>query len=515
MYNRLFHILLLTLLASQTLTKGNTKHILVQIFPGAKSHSFVMKELFDYSRSKTEDKHEYHILVHKSDEQYWKDPYKVISFGDVQVFHEYFTKALQQVQEDPVFGYTKFSSAMIYIYESFLESKALDELRKFEYDMIIGDIPNFLYAFLKKELKIKNSMFLSPPCAPSLFYDEHEWNSSYLPSIGTPFTEQMSLFERMLNSVYTNGVKIMWEIFMRFHYKSFTKAGYDYMTPKLFDHDSFMMLQCPDGIAFNFPKPPNMITFSAVTPRPAKPLRDIQLDAFLDKYSKNIYLSQGTIMNVIKIKELIDLFNSLPQYGFILSFKDDHFKNIEFPKNVHLVHWVDQNDLLGDKRLHTFISHGGINSVMESLYHLKPVIALGLALDQLNTASYVKEHEFGIAILDKQLVSTESLRKAIEDVLAPGNKYLRNTIKYQKILKSHKNPREVYHYWLEYGFEFGYAHLQVRAYRDLYNFQIYNYDLMLLWLVIFYVIYYIVKKILFAIFCSCKPKKKDDKLKLE
>jgi hypothetical protein len=494
------------------------RNILVQIFPGAKSHSFVMKELFDYSKSKTADDHQYYILVHKSDEYLWKDPYKVISFGDVEVFHEYFTKALIQVQEDPVFGYTKFSSAMIYIYESFLASKAMDDLRKIKFDVIMGDIPNYLFYFLKHELNIPLSMFLSPPCTPSLFYGDFEWNASYLPSIGTPFTEEMTFLERFQNAVFVNGLKTMFGIFMTFHVKPFNKAGYNYLTSDLFDHDTFIMQQCPTGIAPNFPRPPNYVVYSAVTPRDAKPLENKEIDEFLNIYEKNIYLSQGTIMNVIKLKELIELFNHFPKYGFILSFKGHHHENIQFPKNVLVVSWVDQNDLLGDKRLHTFISHGGINSIMEALYHLKPVIALGLALDQINTASYVKQHGFGVAFLDKHRVTVEALIQAIEDVLKPGNKYMENTIKYQKILKANKNPREDFHYWLEYGFEYGFKHLQVKAYKNLYNFQVYNYDLALLWLAIFYFFYRIVKKVLTVIFCSCKVKKdrkeaKDDKEK--
>jgi 2-hydroxyacylsphingosine 1-beta-galactosyltransferase len=488
------------------------KNILVQIFPGAKSHSFVLKELFDYSKSKTNEQHEYYIVVHESDAQFWKGTsYNLISYGEIEKFSELFTKALQQAHDDPVLGYTGFHTAVIYIYESFIGSKVIDRLRDINFDMLIGDIPNFLYTFLKNELKIENAMFISPPCTPSLFYGEFEWNPSYLPSIGTPFTEEMNIFQRFMNSIYSAGLRVMLNIFQWVQVRTFHKAGYVNLKPQLHELNTFIMLQCPDGIAHNFPKPPNMVTISAVTPRDARPLTDKQLDAFLNKFEKNIYISQGTIMNVIRISELIDLFNNFPAYGFILSVKSDYHKGIEFPKNVFTVAWVNQNDLLGDRRLHTFISHGGINSVMESLYHLKPVIALGLALDQLNTASYVKQHEFGVAIVDKQLVSTKTLIKAIEDVLTPGNKYLENTKKYQRILRSHPNPREVFHYWFEYGLEFGYSHLHVKAYSELYSFQLYNYDLAVLWLVILYLVYFIVKKIIIGIFCSCKPKKLKEK----
>jgi 2-hydroxyacylsphingosine 1-beta-galactosyltransferase len=498
---KLLKILILFFILSQIYSKTK-RNILVHVFPGAKSHHFVMKEIFDYSKAKTNEQHEYYIVIHKSEEHLWKEPYKAIVFGEVEVFHELFTKAMQHAHDDPIFGYSSFNSAIVYVHQSFIDSNVIDELRNVKFDIIIGDIPNYVVTFLKHELKIPVSMYLTPPCTPSLFYDNFEWNSSYLPSIGVPFTDQMSFVERFLNSIYANGFKGMFGTFMKMQAEPFLKAGYDIPTT-FFDHDSLIMLQCPDGIATNFSKPPNMITLSAVTPRDPKPLKDKAIDEFLNKNEKNIYISQGTIVNVIKLKDLIEVFNNFSQIGFVLSFKGEH-KDINFPKNVLLVPWVEQNDLLGDKRINAFISHGGINSVMESLYHLKPVLALGLAIDQINTATYVKQKEFGIAFLDKSSVTTTSLINAIEDILKPNNKYLQNTIKYQKILKSNKNPREVFHYWLEYGLENGYSHLQIKAYNDLYSFQLNNYDVFLAWIVIMFILCKILRWILVIVFSAVK-----------
>jgi hypothetical protein len=499
MMGKVRHILLFILI-SYILSAENTiptKKILVYIMPGARSHNFVMRELFEYSRTATTENHEYYILIHKSDETLWGEPYNKIIWGELERFHEYFTLALRQVHEDPIFGYTKFNSAMIYIYESFLQSDALGRLKQHNFDMIISDIPNFLFMFLKKELKIETSMYLSPPCTPSIFYGEFEWNSSYLPSIGTPLTSRMSFIERLLNVVYVNGFKGFLEIFQYTQIQPFIEAGYE-MEYKLYDHKSLVMMQCPPSIAFNFSKPPSVITFSAVTPRDAKPLEDKTLDSFLNNHPTNIYVSQGTIVDVIRMHEMIEIFEHFQNYGFVLSFKGS-FDGIKFPKNVLLVSWVAQNDLLGDKRLHAFITHGGINSVMESLYHQKPVIALGLAIDQVTTSCYVKDHEFGIAIVDKNEVTTANLINGITEILKPGNKYIENSKKYQQLLKSNRNPREEYHYWLQYGLKHGYSSLHINAYKDLYSFQLYNYDILLLFVSVICLLIFLSYK--FVAFC--------------
>lgn len=480
------------------------KKILVNIFPGAKSHNFVMKELFDYTRTMNET-YEYHILIHNSDVLLWNENYKLYSYGDLDKFDVFFKQAIDEVQRDPVFGYTKFNKAMIHIYEQFLESNVLNELKKINFDMLITDIPNYLSLFLKNELQIPNSMYLSPPCVPNLFYEDFELNSSYVPSIGTPFTERMNFFERLINSIYIFGIQFLFEIFKHQQVDTFRSRGYE-IDSQLFKKDYLIMLQCPVGISFNLPLPPNFVKLSAITPRDANSLTDNNLDKFLNKHKKNIYLSQGTIMNVIDIKQIIDVFKRLPEYGFILSFKGDTYNGVEFPRNVLLVSWVNQNDLLGDKRLTAFISHCGINSVMEALYHKKPVIGLGLALDQLNTCAYVKEKKFGIAIMNRKDVTTENLIKAIR---ASETEFIRkNILKYSKILKSNENPRKVFHYWLEYGLEFGYEHLIVNAYKNLNSLQLFNYDIIAVWILIFAILFYIMKKIFICIFCSCKTKKK-------
>ena len=49
--------------------------------------------------------------------------------------------------------------------------------------------------------------------------------------------------------------------------------------------------------------------------------------------------------------------------------------------------WIPQNDLLANDRVQLFITHGGFNSLIEAVYHAKPVIMFPIALDQPNNAA--------------------------------------------------------------------------------------------------------------------------------
>jgi hypothetical protein len=502
---------------STTLCK-EAKNILVNVFPGGKSHNFVLKELFDYTLEHEKDyEYKFHILVHNWDLDAWPNdgPYKTYGYGDMLLYEMIFNEALDLVRKDPVFGYSKFNKAMVHVYEQFLDSNHLEELKKYNFEMLITDIPNFTSKFLFSELKIRHNMYCSPPSLPNLFYEYFEFNTSYLPAIGTRFTDIMSFPERFVNSVYVMGTKVMFWLFMGEQADTFKKYGYPLENSNVFIPNSFVIIQYPTGVWFNLSLPPNFLMMNAVTPKPANPIANSQpeIDAFLKLYKQNIYFTQGTIVKIIDFDKILEIFNHFKNVGFILSFKK-HLINDEllkkFPKNVLLISWVKQNDLLGDKRLNAFITHGGCNSVSESIYHEKPMIVLGVTLDQVNTAAVVKKRNVGVVINEIGQINSDKLISAIDEVLQPEktNKYLENVRKYGKILRSNKDARKEFMYWVKYGFKLGYENLMIKAYTEYSFIELYNYDIFFVWFAILFIIIWILKKIFICIFCSCKTQKR-------
>lgn len=493
------------------------KNILVLVFPGGKSHNFVMKELFEYSlKNSKKYKFNYHILVHNWDKDVWNkyaDDYKSYGFGDKAQFDEIFNSALELVRIDPAFGYTRFNKAMIHILNQFMTSGLLEDVfRKIKFDMIITDIPNFLSKFLRGELHIPLSMYLSPPALPNIFYGFFEMNPATLPAIGTPFTDDMTFFQRLQNSVYMIGTKIMFKIFMGEQASVFKNYGYNYSDTNVFLENAMILLQYPPGVGFSFSKPPNMIFLNYITPKDAKELEDKSISQFLDKYTRNIYMSQGTIMKNLNFDNIMKIFEHYSDVGFILSIKKEISDKHNFPANVYLTTWVNQNDLLGDKRIHLFITHSGINSVLEAIYHEKPVIALGVSLDQVNTAGMVKTRETGVVFTSVNQLTPENLIPAIYETLSPNNKYLNNTKKCNKLIRMNEPATQTYLYWLEYGFDLGYDHLLVKAYQNLNAISLNNYDIgfVIILTIIFFL--FLIKQILKCLFCR---RQKEEKAKQE
>lgn len=483
------------------------KNILVIVFPGARSHNFVMKELFDYVISQDEAIYDFHILIHNWDLDTWDNKYKLYGYGDKKAFNEIFNVAIQQVQSDPVWGYKNFNNAMIFIFEEFMKSGHFETFKKMKFDLMIGDVPNFISKMLYSQLNVTNHMFLSPPCLPNLFYEDFEINPSYLPAIGTTHNHIMTFFERFVNSLYINGASLMFKIFMREQVKVSRKYGLD-LTNDVFIHDSLFITQCPLGLTYNFAKPPNYIRINAVLPKPAKPINNEGLDNFLNKYKTNIYMSQGTMWKTLKLGDMMKVFHQYPNYGFILTTKTQVVDDLKFPENVYIVGWINQNDLLGDSRVNLFITHGGVNSVMEGLYHEKTMIVFGATIDQLNTAAYVKEFKYGYTITKKEEINPDNLISAIEKVVNKDNNYTANIKKYSRLMKGNKDSRQEFHYWIRYGLTYGYKHLVVGMY-EKHFWEIYNYDVFLVWALIAYLLYRLIKKVLIKLFCSCTKVKRN------
>jgi len=484
------------------------KNILVLVFPGGKSHNFVMKELFDFSMKNSKNfKYNYHILVHNWDKDFWtnyQQVYKILGFGDIPQFDLIFKSALDLVRKDPIFGYTKFNRAMIHILDQFMQSGLLEgALRQTNFDMIMTDIPNFLFKFLRSELKIKLALHLSPPALPNLFYNLFEINAATLPALGTPFTDDLGFFQRLQNNVFILGMKIMFKVFMGEQSQVFKNYGYSYSDSDVFVYDAMILIQYPLGFCFSISKPSNMVFLNYITPKNAKELEDKEISAFLDKHEKNIYLSQGTIIKNINFAKILGIFGHFAKQkiGFVLSIKKEVSDKHIFPENVFLTDWVNQNDLLGDNRIHLFITHSGINSVLEAIYHEKPVIALGVSMDQVNTAGVVKARETGIVFTSAAQITPQNLIPAIEKTLEENNVYLSNTKKYAKILKANEQATDVYNYWLEYGFQVGYEHLIVKAYSRYSFMEINNFDVGLFVLLLTLFVLYLIKRIFACIFC--------------
>nr|XP_006199747.1 UDP-glucuronosyltransferase 3A1 [Vicugna pacos] len=140
--------------------------------------------------------------------------------------------------------------------------------------------------------------------------------------------------------------------------------------------------------AFEYARPllPNTVYIGGLLAKPIKPVPQ-ELENFITKFGDSgfVLVALGSMVNDCQpdevLKEMNAAFARLPQ-GVIWNYKTSHWpKDIKLAANVKLMDWLPQNDLLGHPRIRLFVTHGGMNSVMEAIQHGVPMVGIPILED--------------------------------------------------------------------------------------------------------------------------------------
>ena len=151
----------------------------------------------------------------------------------------------------------------------------------------------------------------------------------------------------------------------------------------------------------------------------------LDLPINLSEDRKLIYITLGTILNnnINFYRQCIDAFRDT-DYQVVLAIGNKiEVSSLEpLPDNIIARNYVPQLELLKHTRL--IISHGGLNSVSESLYYGVPVIAIPLANDQPAVAKRLQELGAGLS-LKLEDITPDSLRQQADTITSDPNYYER------------------------------------------------------------------------------------------
>ncbi|XP_065059184.1 UDP-glucuronosyltransferase 1-6-like [Rhopilema esculentum] len=117
--------------------------------------------------------------------------------------------------------------------------------------------------------------------------------------------------------------------------------------------------------------------------------------------------------------------------------------------NVYIYDWIPQQHLLQHKKTKLFVTHCGLNSLYEALYHNTQVLCVPLFGEQFDSAGRVVSRNIGKAMRLKDL-NTETLQDAVYD-LTHNRVYIENVKKIAlRLRRSKVSPAEKAAYWIEY-----------------------------------------------------------------
>lgn len=202
--------------------------------------------------------------------------------------------------------------------------------------------------------------------------------------------------------------------------------------------------------AFN----PNVAEVACIHCKAARPLpQDLEDFIAASGASGFIYVSMGSSVKAANMPEslrrmLVKTFARLP-YHVLWKYEGNEADMHDLTPNVKLSRWLPQQDVLGHRQLRAFVTHGGLLSMFETVYHGVPVVTMPVFCDHdVNSA---KAEVDGYAIkLELETLSTNQLYKAIMKVIhEPG---YRKAAKYRQrlLLDQRSTALETAVYWTDY-----------------------------------------------------------------
>lgn len=159
--------------------------------------------------------------------------------------------------------------------------------------------------------------------------------------------------------------------------------------------------------------------------RPAEPLpKNIQemiTDPVSGKEENFIFFSLGSVVQGHHVPEyikqvIVKTFAKFPEYKVLWKWEADSLEVDQLPENVRVSKWFPQQDVLGHPKCKLFITHGGLSSLHETIYHGVPVIGIPFFGDQDWNMEQVEYHGIGVK-LDLKDISEEKFTKLVEKVL--------------------------------------------------------------------------------------------------
>ncbi|XP_047998048.1 UDP-glucosyltransferase 2 [Leguminivora glycinivorella] len=316
---------------------------------------------------------------------------------------------------------------------------------------------------------------------------------SVTPFFGKAYTDDMGVIDRAMNAAWYIGAYTM-HSFMAVFLQGVLRRHFGPQMPHVYDmakNVSFILQNGHYSVSYPRPYLPNVAEVACIHCKEAKRLNpDIEEWISGAGDAGFIYISMGSSVRTSKMPLSVHhlIINALGRLPQRVLWKQDGEQNMtDIPANVRLYKWLPQQDLLGHPKIKAFVTHGGLLSMFETVYHGVPIVTIPVFCD--HDANAAKAEVDGYAKkLELQHLTSEKLYEAIKEVINLP-KY-KTEVKYrQTLLRDQKEtPLERAVYWTEYVIRHkGAYHLQSPA-KDLNFVQYYLLDVAALTILVIFTI---------------------------
>ncbi|KAH8254192.1 hypothetical protein KR032_008814, partial [Drosophila birchii] len=283
---------------------------------------------------------------------------------------------------------------------------------------------------------------------------------SYVPHAYMPYTDKMSLWERIGNVAICSAEDLIREFsyyprqdaVLRKHFSH--KLDRVPTIKELERNISAILLNSYMPLASARPTSSNMIQVGGLHIQPTKALPE-DLRQFLDGATHGaIYFSLGSQVRSAdlppeKLKIFLKVFGSLKQ-RILWKFEDEKLPNL--PANVKVQSWLPQADILAHPNVKVFIAHGGLFGTQEAVQNGVPVLGMPVYCDQHQNINQGKKAGYALG-LDYRKVTEEELRGLLLELIE-NPKYRNNMKQASKVFRDRPlSAMDTAMYWINYVIE--------------------------------------------------------------
>ncbi|XP_074039733.1 UDP-glycosyltransferase UGT5 [Leptinotarsa decemlineata] len=336
---------------------------------------------------------------------------------------------------------------------------------------------------------------------------------SYIPDLHLSYTDNMDFWQRLMNVFMYSAKKLNDKFFfLPFQYE-LAKKHFPHCVGEEgpLSNVSLLLLNSHESVNNPVPLVPNMINIGGFHISPQKELpRDLK--EYIDNAEEGVvYFSLGSNVKPSEMRNETKkaLLNALGKIKQKVLWKWDEDFLPGNPENIRTNKWFPQQEILAHPNVKVFITHGGLLSTTETIYHGVPILALPIFGDQKMNAAHAVAGGYALSL---------SISKITEDDISDALNQLLNDPKYRENAKKRSalmhdrqvKPMDLAIYWIEYVIRNkGAPHLRVAAL----NLTWYQYLLLdiisvvlIIGIILMFVSYLLMKKL-------CLSRKSDMKIK--
>ncbi|KAK0402610.1 hypothetical protein QR680_016430 [Steinernema hermaphroditum] len=300
-----------------------------------------------------------------------------------------------------------------------------DKLKDEKFDLMIHELMDYCQFGIMQAAGIKSHVIVQSTIIYEGVADQLgiTTNPSLVPSFYASAGGEMTLRERILNAIQLGIGKEFTNICYREEEEAFRNYLGEKFVPFQDMVDSATYVITNSDPFLDFPRPiiSKVLDLGGMCVKQPKPLTKEWKDV-LEKRDKAVFISFGGnaksyVMPHEFKRSFAETFKKFPDVTFIWKYETKETEFLDGVENVYTTQWAPQNDILDHPNMKLFMTHAGMNSVLESAHRGVPIISVPLFADQVRNAKMMTRLGSGIDIDRFDLKSADKLSEAIRKIL--------------------------------------------------------------------------------------------------